>query len=244
MSLTEVARHSLRRTLFRVQHPDWFGAAQAKRHRATDSDYTFKPFDDLGCIFVHIPKCAGVSVARSLFGNLGGGHETISHYRLVFGAREFDRYFKFSIVRNPWDRLVSAYLFLKRGGMNPADRAWAEANLSEYGDFGSFVRGWLTHGNALTYHHFRPQVHYLLDSDGRMPFDFVGSFETLAEDYRRIAARLGTDGPLAEQNRGAPRDHRAFYDEETVAIVGRVYADDAARLGYQFGEPGPARLRG
>jgi spore maturation protein CgeB len=38
---------------------------------------SLKSFDEQKCIFVHITKCAGVSVSKSLFGNLGGGHMKI-----------------------------------------------------------------------------------------------------------------------------------------------------------------------
>ena len=95
------ARHVLRRTAFRVLHPTRFGRLQRLRKTVSPSGYSYSGFDRLQCIFVHIPKCAGVSIASSLFGNLGGGHATLSEYRLVFDCREFNRYFKFAVVRNP-----------------------------------------------------------------------------------------------------------------------------------------------
>lgn len=58
----------------------------------------------------------------TLFGNLGGAQLRIPHDQLIFSQREFEDYFKFTFVRNPWDRLLSAFLFLKKGGANKVDR--------------------------------------------------------------------------------------------------------------------------
>lgn len=85
------------------------------------NNYSYKPLDNLKCIFVHIPKTAGISISRSIFGNLGGGHTKIRDYELIFSAKDFNNYFKFTFVRNPWDRIFSAYRFLKNGGINEED---------------------------------------------------------------------------------------------------------------------------
>ena len=97
------------------------------RKKETDDGYSFKPFDQCGCIFIHIPKCAGVSVSKALFGNLAGGHSRVVDYQLVFNSNEYSNYFKFTFVRNPWDRLVSAFFFLKKGGFNDADKKWVKS---------------------------------------------------------------------------------------------------------------------
>lgn len=90
----------------------------------------------------------------SLFGNLGEVHLRIPHYQLIFSRREFEEYYKFTFVRNPWDRLVSASLFLKKGGAHKGDKAWAEKNLSRFPDFHSFVRGWVDRKGVNTWKHF------------------------------------------------------------------------------------------
>ena len=97
------------------------------------------------CIFIHIPKAAGTAVTQALFGPVSR-HVPYFEYEKA-NPRKFKRYFKFAFVRNPWDRLVSTYFFLKRGGLNEMDRQWAEKNLSVFDNFDSFVRGWVNEEN-------------------------------------------------------------------------------------------------
>ena len=71
---------------------------------------------DLGCIFIHIPKCAGNAVQKSLFGEVVFGHQTIRQYQLALGSSEYRKAWKFAITRDPFERIVSAWRFLKNGG--------------------------------------------------------------------------------------------------------------------------------
>jgi len=128
--------------------------------RNSEGEKSLKPFDRHRCIFVHIPKTGGVSISKSLFGNLAGGHMTIERYKIIFTKDEFDQYFKFTFVRNPWDRLVSAFTFLKGGGMDERDERWAKMHLSEFDDFESFVKGWINERNIYSKNHFIPQFEY------------------------------------------------------------------------------------
>src|SRR5258706_16293188 len=102
--------HRFRRWNFRTFRPAKFAGLQKKRG----------PFDEHRCIFVHIPKCAGNSVTKSLsqFGGFDCGHTNLKRFQIMFGPEEFNRYFKFAFVRNPYDRLFSAFLFMKKGGTN------------------------------------------------------------------------------------------------------------------------------
>ena len=78
------------------------------------NDNMLKVFDKKKCIFFHIPKTAGISLVKALFGDLDWGHRDVKYYRNVFNKKKFDSYFKFTFVRNPYDRLFSAYSFLKK----------------------------------------------------------------------------------------------------------------------------------
>lgn len=107
----------LKRAHYKASHYKRFKNYQYQRKIITNDSYSFKPFDESKSIFVHIPKCAGVSINKSLYGNLAGGHTTFDEYIIIFEPKCIENYFKFTFVRNPWDRVVSAYFFLQKGGV-------------------------------------------------------------------------------------------------------------------------------
>ena len=117
--------------------------------------------DEFRCIFIHIPKTAGTSVSETLFGR-ASRHVPYFEYERA-NPWKFRRYFKFAFVRNPWDRLVSTYFFLHKGGMNEADRRWAAQHIPAYPDFDTFVRDWVTPGNVRSWVHFLPQHYFICD---------------------------------------------------------------------------------
>lgn len=239
--------HDLRRLGFALIRPRRFRRLQARRRTANADGYSYRPFDENRCIFVHIPKTAGVSVSQSLFGNLAGGHDSIATYRLVFPYREFSAYFKFAFVRNPWDRLLSAYNFLRGGGMYEGDRAWAERYLSPYADFNDFVERGLRSKEVINRAHFMPQYRFLCPPGSRrILVDFVGYFEDLEEDFAYVRSRIpgSSRQPLGRRNTAGGRggiDYRDCYTLRTRGIVGEVYRHDIALLGYDF--DGSRRLR-
>lgn len=65
---------------FKINRKQQFNRHQNIRKTETNESYSYKPFDDNKAIFIHIPKCAGVSVNKALFGNLAGGHTTLEDY--------------------------------------------------------------------------------------------------------------------------------------------------------------------
>jgi hypothetical protein len=203
---------------------------------------SFKPFDDAKAIFVHVPKCAGDSISLTLFGNFSGSHTTLSEYINVFEPECMSSYFKFAFVRNPWDRLVSAFHYLKRGGWEE-DGDWFIRELGHFKDFDEFVKGWMTKDNIWKREYFRPQYHYILERKGKLQIDFIGFFENLEEDFGYITKRLGVDRQLLKSNKGNQGDYRSFYNDETMKIVADVYEADIKLLGYNFDNSSlPAQL--
>jgi hypothetical protein len=156
--LPSSVRYDLHRSLLKYRYLK--NCCQLQALRAADPNihiaYSLKPYDTYKCIYVRIPKCASRSISQSLFDNLGGGHKTILEYQLIFSSKEFNSYFKFAFVRNPWDRLVSAYHFLKEGGKTERDRTWADEHLSPHIDFDAFVKTWVNRNTIRSYEHFCP----------------------------------------------------------------------------------------
>lgn len=229
--------YELRRATARVAFPRKYSALQGLRGReALSAEAALKPFVEHQCIFIHIPKAAGISVGRGLFGQLTGHHRPISGYQLILSRQEFETFFKFTFVRNPWDRLASAFHFLKGGGLHEADARWAAEHLAPYPDFEAFVTGWVTRRNVHSWVHFKPQYTYLcLPGQRTLRVNFIGFYENLAHDYEALRQHLGTGAPLKAENvTRVQRDYRDLYTYEMQKIVADVYREDIERLGYTF----------
>lgn len=229
--------YRFRRWTFRVLFPGRAKVLRARFERPDERGYTFRPFVEKHCIFVHIPKCAGISVSKALFGNLSGGHAMIRDYLLAFDKEQFGSFFKFTFVRNPWDRLVSSYFFLKKGGMNAEDTIWSRDNLSRYRTFRSFVESWVNNDNVQDWTHFIPQYQYICHPVTLRPLiDFIGKFEQIENDYKKVADRLGVKKRLPKLNvtKTRPKGYRQFYTPRTRDIVARVYSKDIEMFGYDF----------
>ena len=237
MSLLWRFPYDQRQKLFKAFSPMNYRRFQDMRRFETNRGRSLKPFDEHKCIFVHITKCAGISIATSLFGNLGGGHFRIPHYQLIFSQSEFTEYYKFTFVRNPWDRLVSAFLFLKKGGANKIDKQWAKENLSQYTDFNTFVTRWVNRKNVNKWKHFVPQYKFLCQPGSQTPVvDFIGHFECINEDFTNVQNRLNSHSNLQNLNKteGIKKDYREYYTEAAKKIVADVYLEDIWILGYDF----------
>ena len=225
--------HLKRFKVFLLQRNNYI-SLQNRRKEITKDGFTFKSFDETKSIFVHIPKCAGSSISNHLYGNRAGGHMTINDYALVFPPKDINSYFKFTVVRNPWDRVVSAYHFLSNGGMNDTDKRWAEDNIGEYKDFQSFVKGWLNIDNIFKYHHFRPQYLYFMGDNEKLKIDYFAFLENIDDDFEVICKKIGFKSILEQKNQSIHKDYKDYFDEETKLIVATVYEKDIGLLGYSF----------
>ena len=191
-------------------------------------------FDQHQALFIHIPKSAGRSVVRGLFDVKSVEHAPADWYQQL-DAEKFDRYFKFTFVRNPWDRAVSAYTYLCKGGSAASveDQHWAEF-VNRFESFDDFVCRWMSEENINRYALFTPQVTFLKDVFGQINMDYVGRFESLEQDFTAIAEKLDISAGLPHLNQSRSQDYQTFYGAESRAIIERLYAEDIAEFGYAF----------
>ena len=197
--------------------------------------YSLKGFDDHKCVFIHIPKAGGVSLALNLFDNLGYGHRPIYKYLYIFNQKELTSYFKFTFTRNPWDRLVSAYFFLKSGGFHEEDAQWFKDNLSKYSDFEDFVSNWLNKDNIYKGIHFIPQYEFIT-INSKIAVDKIYKIEEFQKSVDDINKRLDTSMVITHENKTTSRkkDYKSYYNKETQKIVANVYKKDILLFNYDF----------
>ena len=226
------------KSLSRAQRDQLLHLAPAQDRQALVKILTGSPlyrdcFDRHRCIFVHIPKCAGTSVNQGLFGVKTVGHIP-AYWHQLHRPERFQAYFKFAFVRNPWDRLVSAYLYLQRGGALRRDQDWSRF-VQGFDSFDAFVRRWLDPENVQRSLLFLPQHRYVCDRFGMPSLDYLGRFETLEADFARVAAALSLPARLPEANQTPERrPYAEYYGNESRERVAEAYARDIEWFGYRF----------
>lgn len=209
-------------------------------------------------IFVHIPKTGGTALSLALEGRamaddllfgdtpkavkrrkrmkaLTSERPLHKHARLadvegVVAQDTLDDYFLFTLVRNPWDRIVSYYHWLKlQSWDHPAVR------LAKAVDFSTFLNDPATLTSLAL-----PYAHYLTDSAGRERQGHYVRLEIMDQDLMPLWDHLGFNlSPIGRENASErARDFRGYYTETDRSVVASLCAADIERFGYAFTETG------
>jgi len=201
-------------------------------------------------LFVHIDKSAGSSIQRGLeshafvrtdnrlrrrlawlgpLNRLGlyrvmefPEHATASVAKSCLPPALYARLFKFAFVRNPWDRLVSRYAQLLR---NPAETPRYQAKAEK--GFEEFLRWEIRRDKS----HQHP---YVCDGNGRLIVDFIGYFERLEEDFKKVCDRLQLAASLPKANTSRHDDYQSYYTPATRQLVADHCRRDIELFGYDF----------
>lgn len=205
-------------------------------------------------IFVHIPKTGGTALslalearakaddvligdtpkARARRGRIAGvkaqgrlwKHSTLADIAGLASDEELASFFTVTLVRNPWDRMVSYYHWLRAQGF--AHPAVGLAKALSFGDFLAHPQTRIALGSW-------PYGAYMRDRFGVERASLYIRLEHLAEDIAPFEAHLGfrLSVPRAnESDRG--RDFRPYYADALAALVAELCAEDIARFGYRF----------
>jgi len=188
---------------------------------------------DYQFIFVHAGRTGGTSFERAVgvgltldertrpLGNtdFAEKHKGYQYFREKY-PEEFGRYFKFTIVRNPYDRLHSYWKWFTRVLRDRSDVTLRQ-----------FI--------ATRPPHYSFATKYQLDGmsieDSVAQFDYVGRFETLPATYAFVQARLGlAGGHLPHTNFTGSSRYQDDYDVATIKLVKQRFALDLALFGYEF----------
>lgn len=148
-------------------------------------------------------------------------HMPAEQIKAQLPAEIWDGYFKFCCVRNPWDKVVSAFHFLRQGQpeLEPAARVAA-------------FRDWL-------FNEDRAGVdRKLYTIDGKVVVDRFIRYERLAADIAEVCAHIGVPMPdlpwLKGGIRPAGMHYSEYYDQASRDHVAKLFAEDIAMLGYEF----------
>ena len=139
--------------------------------------------------------------------------------------RNLDNLIKFCIVRNPYDRMISAYHFL--GGKltfeNFVKYVEKEIKLFYSKNIDPFVV-------------ILPQIEFIIDTNGKIMMNDVLYFENLAEEFENFSIKYNLKlGKLPHINKRTrnKKNIKDYYNQELADIVYNTYRLDFKILGYK-----------
>ena len=193
-------------------------------------------------IFIHVPKTAGNSfqnilknysedkiifpaphqdgVERFELESIYSGtrkHSSLFDYKEKVEQELFDKAYKFTCVRNPWDRMISFY-FSPHRCVNKWDRE----------DFLKFIE------------QVPPTLSYLSLPSNNLEnilnnFDYIVRFESLESGFLDVCDALGIlDKTLPVRNKANKKHYKYYYDQELVEKVSNLFKDEIELFGYSF----------
>lgn len=206
-------------------------------------------------VFVHIPKCGGVSIEKTIHKALGGDnvisynklisfsgkegdilerrltlHSKLSDYRYYLG-NDLKDYFVFGVVRNPWRRMVSHWEYIINNMYN------GHKHKNHKLDFNDFVQLYET---SLIPHNLKYDDY--LDDGLRSKVNFVGKLENIENDIVTISDGLGLDlTDLLHMNQTDPllkihKNWKDYYTPGTIDMVYNICKEDIKKYNYEFEE--------
>ena len=189
-------------------------------------------------LYIRIPKSGNSSIMAALGGAKKARMSAPEILRLD------DSWTAFSFVRNPWSRLVSA--FIQKAGDSPTSARVVDGIYQGFIDQGIPIRANMRFEefsevvcdipDKKTDKHLCSQSSFLIYK--KKPIvPFIGKIERMAEDWSRLLQQTGLDDELPHINRTGKKGvhYSHFYkDEGIVKLVGDRYADDIRYFNYDF----------
>lgn len=202
--------------------------------------------DNAKWIFIHIPKTGGTTIKKCFYGrphhaplldDRFGRHRSVIHIPPEYRNKNRN-YFKFTIVRNPWDRLLSYYSFLCQCAIQGKEKheidAWRINGFKHWLMNDQFYPTWAAPPQP--YEQIRNQLDFITNEQNEIEIDYIIRFEDYEEDLikMRFYVEMHEANPISIHNPSVHKDYRLVYDDEMIEFVAHHHKRDIDYFDYSF----------
>lgn len=189
-------------------------------------------------LFIHIPKNAGTSIEKAVYNT----DWLVSHTPAIrYFKEDKDKFLSlksFAFVRNPYDRFVSAFFYLKDGGAKKGkdlEFSYFIKNTS-FSEFCFNILNDEEYKNKVLSHiHFREQFKFICNAKKEIIINYVGRYENLASDfYLFTKIFLCKNITLMHLNRSKHNNFLSYYQENEIKAVNTLYKEDFLKFHYKM----------
>lgn len=187
-------------------------------------------------IFIHIPKCAGISVWHAL-------DLTISDENLIsvtppilqhllpnqlkykyIDKKTWESYSKITIIRNPYDRVISDYFWMKD---NPEAKRLANGSFDDFLTLREDIVKNNKYDQDVYFDHFYP-MHFYFEG---VKYDQVIRFENIAEGYEQLRKTYNIQNELPRVNESNRKNFTLNKSQQDR--IYNLYKKDFIQFGYE-----------
>jgi len=201
--------------------------------------------DEKEFIFIHIPKNSGTAMTRALqktykntqllkFCERKGINIGIDKMHLYYDVidkfiskNKVENYLKFCIIRNPYNKLYSAWNFIKNrhGYENVND--FVKNKLNEEFIYGKEI---IPRDSRV---HYRPQFTFVYDTKNNKFADFIIRYENLNDDISKINKEYNLNIPLYD-NGNTQKNYIKYFNKESIKKINSLYQKDFELFNYEM----------
>lgn len=179
-------------------------------------------------LLIHIARTGGTSIEAALAGNdwwfidSTTKHMSASQTKQLYGDQIWQDYIKFTVIRNPWDRVISMW---STGWWHEQARSFSTNQLESLKDF---ILKLKPHPNEK----YNSLFYYEIIDE---KIDFILRFETLQSDFSEMLKKVGaSDIVLPHKEKRDRKNYREYYDLEAQEMVNQLFQKDIELYGYEY----------
>jgi HD superfamily phosphohydrolase len=193
--------------------------------------------DQKQLIFIHINRTGGSTIEEKIFEAKRNKQDHRPAQQLAYKfPNRWQNYFKFCVVRNPWDKMVSMYHHRSQNFANR--KRWDTKHFKSGGKYDTFDK-WLKcierGDHKYAERNITSQIKWI-QVDGEIDMDYIIYYDNYAHEINKILDWLNINAQIENINQSKRKSYYEYYTEETKELIAKWFEQDIKKFGFQFGD--------